>query len=88
VSISKTSERESSRPQFSSGLSILLFIIISLVRLSPLGATATAGLLYQPQMIDDGDCGAIGEMRIGRENRNTRTNLPQCHFIHHKSHMT
>jgi hypothetical protein len=34
-------------------------IIISGVRLSPLGTAATIGLLYQPQMIDDGDCGAI-----------------------------
>jgi hypothetical protein len=28
-------------------------------------------LLYQPQVIDDGDCGAIGGMRIGRGNRST-----------------
>jgi hypothetical protein len=38
------------------------------VRLSPLGTAATTGLLYQPQMIDDGDCGAIGGMKIGRGN--------------------
>jgi hypothetical protein len=44
------------------------FVIISVVRLSPLGTTATVGLLYQPQMIDDGDCG----MKIGRGNRSTR----------------
>jgi hypothetical protein len=30
------------------------------VRLSPLGTAATTGLLYQPQMIHDGGCGAIG----------------------------
>jgi hypothetical protein len=30
------------------------------------------GLLYQPRMIDDGDCGAIDGMRIGRGNRSTR----------------
>jgi hypothetical protein len=42
------------------------------VRLSPLGTTATTGLLYQLQMTDDGDCGAIGGMKIGRENRSTR----------------
>jgi hypothetical protein len=30
------------------------------LRLSPVGTAATTGLLYQPQMIDDGDCGAIG----------------------------
>jgi hypothetical protein len=29
-------------------------------------------LLYQPQMIGDGECGAIGGMRVGRGNRSTR----------------
>jgi hypothetical protein len=29
------------------------------------------GLLYQPRMIGDGDCGEIGGMKIGRGNRNT-----------------
>jgi hypothetical protein len=28
-------------------------------------------LLYQPWMIDDGDCGALGRMKIGRVNRST-----------------
>jgi hypothetical protein len=28
--------------------------------------------LYKPQMIDEGDCGAIGGMKIGRGNRSTR----------------
>jgi hypothetical protein len=27
-------------------------------------------------------------MKIGRGNRSTRENLPQRHFVHHKSHMT
>jgi hypothetical protein len=45
---------------------------LSGVRLSPLGTAATTGLFYQPQMIDDGDCGAIGEMKIDRGNRSTR----------------
>jgi hypothetical protein len=40
----------------------LFFIILSGVGLSPLGTAANTGLLYQPQMIDDGDCGAIGGM--------------------------
>jgi hypothetical protein len=45
---------------------LLLFIILSAVRLSPLGTAATTGLLYQPRMIDDdGDCGTIGGMQIG-----------------------
>jgi hypothetical protein len=43
-------------------------IIISGVGLSPLGTAATSGLLYKPQMIDEGDCGAIGGMKIGRGN--------------------
>jgi hypothetical protein len=47
---------------------IIIIIIISGVRLSPLGTGATTGLLYQPRMIDDGDCEAIGGMKIGRGN--------------------
>jgi hypothetical protein len=42
------------------------------VRLSPLGTAAITSLLYQPQMIDDGDCGAIVEIKIGKGNRSTR----------------
>jgi hypothetical protein len=49
-----------------------VFIILSGVRLGPLGTAATTGLLYQPQIIDDGDCGAIGGMRTSRRNRSTR----------------
>jgi hypothetical protein len=55
--------------------------IISGVRLSPFGAAATTGLLYQPQMIDDGDCGAIDRMKIGRGNQSTRRKpapVPLC----------
>jgi hypothetical protein len=51
---------------------IIFFIIIRGVRLSPLGTVATTGLLYQPQMIDDGDCGAVGGMKIGKGNLSTR----------------
>jgi hypothetical protein len=50
------------------------------VRLSPLGTSATVGLLYQPQMIDD-DYEAVGGMRIGRGNRSTRRKpapVPLC----------
>jgi hypothetical protein len=40
--------------------------------MSPLGTSATVGLLYQPRMIDDDDdYGAVGGM-IGRGNRSTR----------------
>jgi hypothetical protein len=67
---------------FNSNLSpkrvLLLFcIVLSGVRLSPLDT----GLLYQPQMIDGGDCRAIGGMRIGRGNQSTRRKpapAPQC----------
>jgi hypothetical protein len=41
------------------------------VGLSPLGTAATSGLLYKPQMIDEGDCRAIGGTKIGRGNRST-----------------
>jgi hypothetical protein len=53
---------------------IVAFFLVSLggVRLSPLGTSATAGLLYQPRMIDDDDYGAVGGMRIGSGNRSTR----------------
>jgi hypothetical protein len=44
----------------------LFFIILSGVRLSPLVTAATNGVLYQLQMIDDGNCGAISGMKIGR----------------------
>jgi hypothetical protein len=56
-------------------------LILSGVRLSPLGTAATIGLLYQPRMIDDGDCGAIGGIKTGRVNRSTRRNpspVPLC----------
>jgi hypothetical protein len=60
---------------------VIIIIIISGVGLSPLGTAATSGLLYKPQMIDEGDCGAIGGMKIGRGNRSTRRKLapaPLC----------
>jgi hypothetical protein len=39
-------------------------------------------------MIDDGDCGAIGGIKIGRETKVLGENLLQRHFFHHKPHMT
>jgi hypothetical protein len=41
----------------------VFIIILSSVRLSPLGTEAAIGVMYQPQMIDDGDCGATGGMK-------------------------
>jgi hypothetical protein len=53
-------------------------IIISGVTLSPLGTAATTDLWYQPQMIHDGDCVAIGGMTIGRETRSTQKTCPSA----------
>jgi hypothetical protein len=50
---------------YSKSLFIIVVIILSGVRLGSFGTAATYfGLLYQPQMIDDGDCGAVGGMKI------------------------
>jgi hypothetical protein len=35
------------------------------------GTAATTGLLNQPRMIGEGDCGEIGGIKIGRGNRST-----------------
>jgi hypothetical protein len=51
------------------------------VRLSLLVTAATTGLLYKPQTIDDGGCGATGEIKIGRGNRSSRRKpaaVPLC----------
>jgi hypothetical protein len=50
------------------------------VRLSPLGTSATVGLLYQPRMIHH-DYAAVGKIRIGRGNGSTRRKsvpVPLC----------
>jgi hypothetical protein len=39
-------------------------------------------------MIGEGDCGAIGGMKIGRGTEVLGENPSQSHFVHHKSHLT
>jgi hypothetical protein len=53
-------------PSFLCNPKFFIIIVVIGVRLSPLGTAATTGLLYQPQKIDDGDCGTIGGINIGR----------------------
>jgi hypothetical protein len=70
-------------------MSICFFIIIiSGVGLSPLGTAATSSLLYKFQMIDEGDCEAIGGMKIGRGNRSTRRKPAPAPLCPPQSHMT
>jgi hypothetical protein len=54
-------------------LNTFLFFLLLLVGWDEvLGTAATSGLLYKPQMIDEGDCGAIDGMRIGKGNQSTQ----------------
>jgi hypothetical protein len=54
-----------------------------------LGTAATAGLLYQPRMIGEGDCGEkLVEYRLAGETEVLGEKPPQRHSVHHKSHMT
>jgi hypothetical protein len=51
------------------------------VSLGPMVLRPLFGLLYQPRMIDDDECGAVGGMRLGRRNRSTRRKpapVPHC----------
>jgi hypothetical protein len=54
-------------------------------KVSPLGMSATSGLLYLPRVIARMD---LVEWRLARETEVLGENLPQLHFLHHKSHLT
>jgi hypothetical protein len=64
--------RPLSRPARSSPVGSFIIIIIIIIIISgvrqteTLGTAATIGLLYQPLMIGDGDCGEIGGKKIGK----------------------
>jgi hypothetical protein len=55
------------------GRFFFFFFLISLVGLWVL--RTLTGLLYQPRMISDGDCGEIGGMSIGKGNRSVRRKI-------------
>jgi hypothetical protein len=54
------------------------------VQWGPFGTAATNTPIFPAP--DDYDDGEIDGM-IGRGNGSTRRNLPQCRFVHHKTHM-
>jgi hypothetical protein len=54
--------------------------------MGPLGTSTTEWpIVPAPGDYDDGE---FDGMKIGRGDRSTRRNLPHCHFVHHKSHLT
>jgi hypothetical protein len=55
-------------------------------KLGPLGTSVTSGLLYMPRVIVRME--NLVEWRLTGETEVLGENLPQRHFIHHKSHLT
>jgi hypothetical protein len=54
--------------------------------LGPLGSSATSDLLYLPRVIVRME--SFMEWRLAGETEVLGGNLPQCRFVHYKSHLT
>jgi hypothetical protein len=71
-----TNNAQSQITSISAGQFFIFVSFLGWVKLSPLGTSTTTALLYQPLMMDDDGCGAVGGM-TGRGNWSTRRKT--CH---------
>jgi hypothetical protein len=69
-------------------LSVTFFSILGMESiLGPFGTAATPGLLYLPRVIMRMEK-LVEWTVLAEETQVLGENLPQCHFVHHKFHMT
>jgi hypothetical protein len=68
-------------------ITFFIFFFSRVVRLSPLGTAATLWPIV-PTLDDKMIVEQSVELELAGETEILGENLPQCHFVHHKSHMT